>query len=163
MPKSLSGLSIRPMAASDLDEVLEIERQSFPKPWTRSMFESELKNPVSFSTVLKTKSGENEKLAAYMVYWVIHGEAHILNIAVDPAFRRRGAAELLLGTALEQMRRNLVFEVFLEVRRSNEAARRLYRNFGFRESFERKNYYGDEDAIVMTLVFDEYGDEDEDG
>lgn len=161
MPKSLSGLSIRPMAASDLDEVLEIERQSFPKPWTRSMFESELKNPVSFSMVLKTKSGVKEKLAAYMVYWVVHGEAHILNIAVAPAYRRRGAAELLLGTALEQMRRNLVFEVFLEVRRSNEAARRLYGNFGFRESFERKNYYGDEDAIVMTLVLDGYGDEDE--
>lgn len=149
------------MAAKDLDEVLEIERQSFPKPWTRSMFESELKNPVSFAIVLNAESGGKVVLVAYMVYWVVHGEAHILNIAVDPGFRRRGAAELLLGTALEQMRRNLVFEVFLEVRRSNEAARRLYGNFGFRESFERKNYYGDEDAIVMTLVFDGYGDEDE--
>jgi ribosomal-protein-alanine N-acetyltransferase len=149
------------MAAKDLDEVLEIERQSFPKPWTRSMFESELKNPVSSAIVLNAESGGKVVLAAYMVYWVVHGEAHILNIAVAPGFRRRGAAELLLGTALEQMRRNLVFEVFLEVRRSNEAARRLYGNFGFRESFERKNYYGDEDAIVMTLVFDEYGDGDE--
>ncbi len=149
------------MAAKDLDEVLEIERQSFPKPWTRSMFESELKNPVSFSIVLNAESGGKVVLVAYMVYWVVHGEAHILNIAVDQGFRRRGAAELLLGTALEQMRRNRVFEVFLEVRRSNEAARRLYGNFGFRESFERKNYYDDEDAIVMNLVFDEYGDEDE--
>ena len=51
------------------------------------------------------------------------------------------------------MRRNLVFEVFLEVRKSNAAARVLYRSFGFTEAFERKNYYGDEDAIVMTLVF----------
>lgn len=150
------------MAAKDLDEVLEIERQSFPKPWTRSMFESELKNPVSSSIVLNAESGGKVMLVAYMVFWVVHGEAHILNIAVAQGFRRRGAAELLLGTALEQMRRNLVFEVFLEVRRSNEAARRLYGNFGFRESFERKNYYGDEDAIVMTLVFDEYGDEDSD-
>lgn len=149
------------MAAKDLDEVLEIEMQSFPKPWTRSMFESELKNPVSFAIVLNAESGGKVVLAAYIVYWVVHGEAHILNIAVAPGFRRRGAAELLLGTVLEQMRRNLVFEVFLEVRRSNEAARKLYGNFGFRESFERKNYYGDEDAIVMTLVFDEYGDSDE--
>lgn len=159
MPKSLSGLSIRPMSAKDLDEVLEIERQSFPKPWTRAMFESELKNPVSFSSVLRADSGGRQKLVAYIVYWVVHGEAHILNIAVDPTLRRRGAAELLLGTSLEQMRRNLVFEVFLEVRRSNVAARKLYADFGFREGFERKNYYGDEDAIVMTLTFNGYGDE----
>ncbi|HXI10777.1 MAG TPA: ribosomal protein S18-alanine N-acetyltransferase [Thermodesulfobacteriota bacterium] len=149
------------MSAKDLDEVLEIERQSFPKPWTRGMFESELKNPVSFSTVLRADSGGEQKLVAYMVYWVVHGEAHILNIAVDPGLRRRGAAELLLGASLEQMRRNQVYEVFLEVRRSNVAARNLYAYFGFRESFERKNYYGDEDAIVMTLTFDGYGDEDE--
>jgi len=149
------------MTAKDLDEVLEIERQSFPRPWTRAMFESELKNPVSFMTVLKTDSGGQSRLAAYIVYWVVHGEAHILNIAVDPAQRRRGSAELLLATALEQMRRNLVFEVFLEVRRSNTAARKLYENFGFVESFVRKNYYGDEDAIVMAFVFNDYGDERE--
>ncbi|MBI5587734.1 MAG: ribosomal protein S18-alanine N-acetyltransferase [Deltaproteobacteria bacterium] len=147
------------MTANDLDDVLEIERQSFPKPWTRGMFESELRNPVSFANALKAEFEGRETLVAYIIYWVIHGEAHILNIAVDPRFRRRGAADLILGTALEQMRRNLVYEVFLEVRRSNAAARELYGKFGFRESFERKNYYGDEDAIVMSLAFDEYGEE----
>lgn len=161
MPKSLPGLSIRPMTASDLDEVLEIEKRSFQKPWTRGMFESELRNPISFATTLKAEFDGRETLVAYMLYWVIQGEAHILNIAVNPEYRRRGAAELLLGTSLEQMRRNLVFEVFLEVRRSNTAARELYRKYGFRESFERKNYYGDEDAIVMTLAFDGYGEEDD--
>lgn len=159
MPKSFPGLSIRPMTANDLDDVLDIERQSFPKPWTRGMFESELRNPVSFANVLKAEFEGKETLVAYIIYWVIHGEAHILNIAVDPRFRRKGAAAFVLGTALEQMRRNLVYEVFLEVRRSNAAARELYGKFGFRESFERKNYYGDEDAIVMSLAFDEYGEE----
>ena len=55
--------------------------------------------------------------------------------------------------ALGRMRRNLVHEVFLEVRKSNRAARDLYGKFGFREAFERRKYYGDEDAIVMTLAF----------
>ena len=49
------------------------------------------------------------------------------------------------------MKRKMVYEVFLEVRVSNDVARELYKKFGFREAFIRKNYYGDEDAIVMIL------------
>jgi len=141
------------MTVEDLDEVLRIERDSFPKPWTRDQFESELKNPVSTAYALKVSEGGKEKLGAYIVFWVVHGEAHVLDIAVNAGLRRMGLATMLLDAALEHMRRNMVYEVFLEVRRSNRAAISLYRKFGFRESFIRKNYYGDEDAIVMTLVF----------
>ncbi|HEY4707910.1 MAG TPA: ribosomal protein S18-alanine N-acetyltransferase, partial [Thermodesulfobacteriota bacterium] len=81
----------------------------------------------------------------------VHGEAHILNIAVDPKFRGRGLATRLLSMMLQIMKRKMVYEIFLEVRVSNDAARELYRKFGFREAFIRKNYYGDEDAIVMIL------------
>lgn len=147
----LSGHSVQPMIAVDLDEVLRIEQASFPKPWTRQMFESELKNPVSFSYTLRVRPGGKEELAAYIVFWVVHGEAHILNIAVNPAYRGRGAATRLLELMLEMMKRNMVYEVFLEVRVSNEVARGLYAKFGFREAFVRKKYYGDEDAIVMVL------------
>lgn len=140
------------MTAEDLDEVLEIEQASFPKPWTRAMFESELKNPVSFSYTLKVRPHEGaERVGGYVVLWIIHGEAHILNIAVNPAYRGRGIASRLLGLMLVLMKRNLVYEVFLEVRVSNEAARSLYMKYGFREAYIRKNYYGDEDAIVMVL------------
>lgn len=156
--KYTPGASIQPMTLEDLDDVLEIERASFPKPWTPGMFESELVNPVSFAYTLKAGAGAGKRLAAYIVFWVVHGEAHILNIAVHPEYRRRGFGEKLLKYALGKMRSNLVYEVFLEVRRSNEAARKLYRKFGFREAFERRNYYGDEDAIVMTLYLDEYRD-----
>ncbi len=141
------------MTVEDLDEVLRIERDSFPKPWTRDQFESELKNPVSTAYALKVTEGGKEKLGAYIIFWVVHGEAHVLDIAVNPGMRRRGLATALLDAALEQMRRNMVYEVFLEVRMSNWSAISLYRKFGFRESFIRRNYYGDEDAIVMTLVF----------
>jgi [ribosomal protein S18]-alanine N-acetyltransferase len=141
------------MTVEDLDEVLRIERDSFPKPWTRDQFESELKNPVSTAYALKVTEGGREKLGAYIIFWVVHGEAHVLDIAVNQGMRRRGLATMLLEAALEHMQRNMVYEVFLEVRTSNRAAISLYSKFGFRESFIRKNYYGDEDAIVMTLVF----------
>ncbi len=141
------------MTAEDLDEILKIEGVSFPKPWTRDHFEVELKNPISYAYTLKIENEGNETIGAYIIFWVVHGEAHILNIAVHPALRGRGFAAGLLKTALEQMRRNMVCEVFLEVRMSNMAAINLYRKFGFKEGFIRKNYYEDEDAIVMTLVF----------
>lgn len=141
------------MTDEDLDEVLRIERDSFPRPWTRDQFESELRNPVSTAYALKVTENGTEKLGAYIIFWVVHGEAHVLDIAVNPGMRGNGLATMLLDAALERMRRNMVYEVFLEVRRSNVAAISLYRKFGFRESFIRKNYYGDEDAIVMTLVF----------
>jgi ribosomal-protein-alanine N-acetyltransferase len=135
------------MAGEDLDAVLAIEAASFKKPWTRAQFESELRNPVSSALTLRLDGA----LAAYMVFWTVHGEAHILNIAVRPDLRRMGMASELIGYALDVMRKRAVFEVFLEVRRSNDAAIELYGRFGFREAFERRNYYGDEDAIVMAL------------
>ncbi len=149
----LSGFSIRPLRAEDLDEVIKIEKASFSNPWHREQFASELRNPVSRAYAFRLPSGGNEVLGAYMVYWVVHGEAHILNIAVNPKFRGKGIARKFLAEALEMMRYERVYEVFLEVRRSNSAARSLYRSFGFREVYERKGYYGDEDAIVMTLTF----------
>ena len=140
------------MEAGDLDEVLEIEQASFPRPWTRAMFEGEIRNPVSFSYTLKVRPQDGkEEIGGYVVLWVVHGEAHILNIAVNLKYRGRGIATRLMELMLELMKRNLVYEVFLEVRVSNTAARNLYKRFGFRESFVRKKYYGDEDAIVMVL------------
>jgi len=142
---------ITPMANSDIDEVVRIEQQSFPNPWTWSMFDNELLNPVSSAYTVKVPQGGGSLIAGYIIFWVVYGEAHILNIAVHPDFRRMGFAKELLDAAIEDMKRLLVYEVFLEVRRSNEAARSLYRLYGFKESFERKKYYGDEDAIVMAL------------
>lgn len=141
------------MTYADLGEVMAIEAASFPNPWTRAQFENELNNPISFSYTVRAPRGEETPLAAYVVFWVVHGEAHILNLAVNPDFRRIGVATLLMACVLDMMRSNMVFEVFLEVRVSNKAARDLYRKLGFKEAYERKKYYGDEDAVVMTMSF----------
>lgn len=149
--KDLSGYKIQPMTLEDLDSVLAIERSSFPGPWTRAMFIGELRNPVSHSYTMKSLQMGRRVVTAYVVFWIVHGEAHILDLAVHRDFRRMGLGAMLLRAALDIMRDGLVYDVFLEVRRSNHAAISLYRKFGFKEGFERKNYYGDEDAIVMTL------------
>lgn len=142
------------MRAGDLDAVLEIEGASFPKPWSRRQFESELANPVSVQLLLEISRGGSYKAAGYTVFWVIHGEAHILNIAVHPELRRLGLGRKLLTEAIDWMQGRGVYEVYLEVRKSNAAAITLYRSMGFEAIFERKNYYGDEDAIVMRLLLD---------
>jgi ribosomal-protein-alanine N-acetyltransferase len=140
------------MAAEDLDEVLALERQSYVKPWSRGQFSSELTNPVSYPSTLWVTSAGEERLAGYIIFWIVYGEAHVLNLTVRSEFRRRGLATWMMESAFALMEEFLVYHVFLEVRRSNTAARELYRKLGFKESFERKNYYGDEDAIVMTLA-----------
>jgi ribosomal-protein-alanine N-acetyltransferase len=140
------------MTEKDLGEVLAIERASFPQPWTSGQFERELKSPISFCYTERVTVDNKERLAAYMVIWIVHGEGHILNIAVAPGLRRRGLAKRLLTFAIELMREKGVFEILLEVRRSNIAPIRLYEKFGFEHAHVRSRYYGDEDALVMRLV-----------
>ncbi len=139
------------MAPGDLKDVLEIERLSFPEPWSRAQFEREFLNPVSCQFAACLSSEGKEKVAGYIIFWIVYGEAHILNIAVHPDFRRRGIAKGLLNYSLDLMRERGVCEVYLEVRRSNAAALNLYRSAGFEKIYIRRNYYGDEDAVVMRL------------
>jgi ribosomal-protein-alanine N-acetyltransferase len=153
----LTGHKILPMTEEDLGDVLAIERVSFPHPWSWGQFKREMESPVSFSYTERVIVGEKrgyggERLGAYIIFWIVHGEAHILNMAVAPGLRRMGLAKRLLTFSTEMMRARGVVEVFLEVRVSNRAAIRLYEDFGFEHAYVRERYYGDEDAIVMRLV-----------
>ncbi len=142
------------MTPADLDEIMAIERASFAMPWTRDQFEREIENPVSYPyTLMVMDESGKMKLGAYIIFWIVYDEAHILDIAVRPGLRRRGVATWLFEHVLKMLKEAYVRGVFLEVRRSNSAAINLYKKFGFRETYERKKYYGDEDALVMTLVF----------
>lgn len=137
------------MSPDDLDEVMRIEELSFSTPWSRAFFERELVNPVSFPYTERLRSGGRDRCAAYVVFWIVSGEGHILNLAVDPGLRRTGIAKRLLVFVLRFFIDRGVEEVFLEVRENNAAAISLYQGFGFETLFVRKRYYGDEDAIVM--------------
>jgi ribosomal-protein-alanine N-acetyltransferase len=152
----LTGHKFLPMTEEDLRDVLAIERASFPQPWSWGQFKKELKNPISFCyterVTVEGKEGGQERLGAYIIFWILHGEAHILNIAVAPELRRMGLAKRLLSFTLKMMREKGVVEVFLEVRTSNIAPIRLYEIFGFEHAYVRPRYYGDEDALVMKLI-----------
>jgi ribosomal-protein-alanine N-acetyltransferase len=137
---------------ADLDQILMIERASFPYPWSREMFDEELNNRLCHIFVMREEVERDTRVLGYVCFWMFLGEMHLLNIAVHPEARRHGVGERLLSHALEFASGRGAKVVFLEVRRSNEAARRMYTRFGFRAMGVRPRYYEDqEDAVVMLL------------
>jgi len=94
-----------------------------------------------------------DQLVAYAVFWQVLDQGELGNVAVDPAWRRRGMARRLIRAVMERAAARGVRELFLEVRPSNMGARQLYESFGFRRVGQRRNYYQKpvEDAVVMRV------------
>jgi len=140
-------LELRPLGLRDLGAIEEIERASYPTPWSRSMFASELAKPSSIC-VGALREG---RLVGYMVISRYVDAWHVMNIAVAPDSRRDGIATALLEhlftVTAGQERRGYT----LEVRVSNKGAIRLYERIGFRQRGVRRGYYTDnrEDALIM--------------
>jgi ribosomal-protein-alanine N-acetyltransferase len=136
------------MRVEDLDEVLQIERASFSMPWSRGAFTYEIeRNRVARCWVTR----EDDRVAGYLCLWEVADELHITNVAVHPAYRRRGIARAMLAAVLEDAVRRSLSLVGLEVRPTNAEARTLYESFGFRVVGRRRGYYYDtgEDALIM--------------
>lgn len=148
------NIRLTEMTESDLDEVLEIERASFPSPWSNSMFLNELSNPTSRIIIAK---GESDKILGFICFWDVAGEIHILNLATHPGHRRQGIGKRLLTHVIESSMKNGAGVFLLEVRSRNTTAISFYKSFGFKESGRRKGYYADtgDDAILMELVLGE--------
>jgi ribosomal-protein-alanine N-acetyltransferase len=149
------NLQIRRMTAADLDRVAEIDSLSFSLPWPKSSFEYELKNPVSRLWVAEFEvPAPVSKIAGMICLWVIENEGHIATFAIHPDHRRQGLGAHLLAKSLFEVSREGVELVYLEVRRGNQAAIRMYHDFGFEMTGIRAGYYSDnhEDALMMTLA-----------
>jgi ribosomal-protein-alanine N-acetyltransferase len=142
---------IEDMTNGDLDRVVEIEVASSPSPWSRNVFVEELAR--DFAHVLVVREAPGARALAFLNFWTVADEIHILNVATDPAHRCQGHASALLSHAVARARRTQARVLTLEVRRSNQAAQSLYRRFGFRAIGVRAAYYADnqEDALVMLL------------
>jgi ribosomal-protein-alanine N-acetyltransferase len=135
----------------DLDGVLAVEGESFTNPWTRAMYAWELQNrSVCHIYVVRT---ENHPVVAFCAFWLVVDEIHVNNVAVLPQHRGRGMGTALLQHILEEGRRLGAKRATLEVRASNEGARRLYERLGFSVSATRPNYYTNpvEDALLLSL------------
>jgi ribosomal-protein-alanine N-acetyltransferase len=144
------------MTAAELDEVLEIERHAFRSPWSRQLLAEELERAWARVDVLR-RSELDRTIVAYINYWLVRDEVHLLNVAVHPDARRHGHGRALMRHLVDFARTNRCRYVTLEVRRSNLAAIELYRAVGFQAVGVRPRYYvdDDEDAIVMVLELPE--------
>ena len=153
---SQPGFTLRRMTTGDLPDVLAIEAVSFPNPWSENTFLGEIQN-VHISFPLVAVAEAPERIIGYVIYWQVHDEVQINNIAVHPEFRGLGVGESLLKIVLERLRAEGVRFVSLEVRVSNTPARSLYKKLGFETLGLRKGYYINpaEDALVMGLVLGE--------
>ena len=134
---------------ADLDGVLEVEGESFTNPWTREMYAWELQNKsVCHIYVVRM---DDCRVAGFCAFWLVLDEIHINNVAMRPQFRQQGIGTALLQHVLAQARTLGARRATLEVRASNQGARRLYERLGFYVAGTRRNYYSNpvEDALIL--------------
>jgi len=141
-------LEIRRLSYSDLPQVIAVERRAFPTPWSLAMFVLELSKPSGVCLVAVRDGAIVGHLVCsrYDTVW------HLMNVAVDPALRRRGIATALLSELLARIDDGSgSAQLTLEVRPTNAGAIALYERFGFRSAGTRPRYYQDngEDALIM--------------
>lgn len=139
----------------DMPRLLEIEREAISPPWTEGALLSEIYREDSFFAVAVCQENDARPPAVTLGFVILRragDEGELFQIAVDNAARRQGAADILMGAALDYASEKSLSSVFLEVRKSNEAAIRLYKKHGFETVRRRKDYYSDpvEDAVIMV-------------
>ncbi len=142
-------VEFRTMNYTDLKKVLSVEKKAYPHPWTLGIFRDCLR--VGYNAWVMTL---DDAVIGYGIIMLSSGEAHILNLCVDPDYQRRGLGRHLLRYLIDKTDRADVDMVLLEVRRSNAHAQKLYQREGFHELGVRKAYYptdeGREDAIILA-------------
>ncbi|MBD8947404.1 MAG: ribosomal-protein-alanine N-acetyltransferase [Clostridiales bacterium] len=138
------------MTAEHFADILTVEAESFPHPWTEKMFLEELSGKFS----VYRAAVEDGRAVGYMGMWLLAGEGHITNIAVAKDFRCRGLGSALMDDFISLAEQQSLTLMTLEVRESNTGAIALYEKKGFEEVGRRKNYYDNtEDALIMTKYF----------
>ena len=142
------NVELRRLDARDLELVEVIERESYPTPWSRSMFDAELRKPSALAVGAFTSEGE---LVGYAFVSRYVDAWHVMNVAVAGAYRRRGIASALLERVFEVTESDLRRGHTLEVRVSNAGAIALYEGLGFERRGIRRGYSTDnrEDALIM--------------
>lgn len=140
-------MEIRKMKKEDILQLAELEKLCFSDPWSVSAFEYELKNPLSLWLV----AAEGGTVAGYIGSQTVMGETDMMNVAVAPAFRRKGIGERLILSLIDQLKDQQSHCLTLEVRISNDTAIALYQKLGFIQVGCRPGYYRNprEDALIL--------------
>ena len=145
---SVCAITVRKMKKDDLDRVSQIEKECFSTPWSRDSFEDMIDNEAALYMVAE----DNGYIVANCGVIIAAGEGDICNVAVDPSYRKRGIAKLLLTRVMEEASKEMaVLSFTLEVRRSNTAAISLYEKLGFVNEGIRPGFYTSpkEDAVIF--------------
>ena len=135
------------MNSSHVAQIAQLEKICFSDPWSEKSVASELDNKLAFWLV----AVEEERVAGYIGSQTVMDETDMMNVAVHPDFRRKGIAEALVNTLVENLQKMGSRCLTLEVRASNAPAIALYEKLGFSEIGRRKNYYRNprEDALIL--------------
>ncbi|WP_448588584.1 ribosomal protein S18-alanine N-acetyltransferase [Thermocrinis sp.] len=141
----------REMTEEDIPEVFRINKENFTTDaWSMEGFEREFKLPYSKRFVVEMDG----KVVAYLIFWIIGDEAHLMTFGVDKTHWGKGIGKMFLKEALIKLKGD-VRRVLLDVRKSNIRAIRLYQSLNFHIVGERRYYYSDgESAIQMEYSFD---------
>jgi len=141
---------IKTATEADIPRILEIEQEAISPPWSHGTLLSEIYREETFFAVARFDL-DTTPLLGFVILRQMGDEGELLQIAVDKAVRRSGAADELMTAAIGFSKDEAMKFVFLEVRKSNEAAINLYKKHGFKTVRTRKDYYCSpvEDAIVM--------------
>ena len=140
-------MEILNMTEAHTASVADLEKICFSDPWSENSVREELENPLSLWLV----AVEGENLCGYVGSQTVMGETDMMNVAVDPAFRRQGVGEKLILSLVERLRAAGSHCLSLEVRASNAPAIALYEKLGFSQVGRRPNYYRNpkEDAWIL--------------
>ena len=158
MPKSImptlnrqkdTEIEIRRVRIDDISAIVEIEKNSYPDPWSVKMFEGELQ--LEFSNFFAAIKGS--EIAGYICLWTVSDEGQITNITVKECFRKKGLGSILMKYIIDISYAMKIKKMFLEVRASNYPALSLYEKFGFKKIGVREKYYSNSDnAVVMAKI-----------
>ncbi len=144
----IPDLSFRKATESDAEAIAQIESLSFKTPWSKEMILSEIREPISFFYLAETQG----RVVGYYGFLHILDELHILNVAVDPSFRRMGIGSAMMDHLKLELIRLDCRAATLEVRESNSEAIKLYERAGFSLAGVRPHYYMDkENALIYWL------------
>lgn len=140
-------IKIETMTDAHVEQVAALEKLCFCDPWSKNSIRTELSNPLSLWLVAL----DGERVAGYIGSQSVQGESDMMNVAVDPAYRRQGIGEQLVTQLAVQLKELGNESLTLEVRISNEGAIALYGKLAFQQVGRRPNYYRNpkEDALIL--------------
>ncbi len=143
-------LQIKIAQDKDLLEILEIEKESYPRPWGIEAFKIEIsKNKEGTNIFLVAQDIETSEVVGYIMADLITDFAHISNIAVKSKYRKRGIGTTLLEELIQKTEETGINSLTLEVRQSNEAALKLYKKAGFLVEGKREKYYENTEVAIL--------------